>query len=74
MTLNFADGLQISLIVFASCVYTATTYGFGTHLKDLLKNGGNLPKAMMVSLALNTHPIDTTNVFSSSGSLSFSTL
>jgi predicted DNA repair protein MutK len=49
-TANNANRAQIFLIVFAAMVYTATVYGFGTHVVDLQRNGGSLPKAMMVTL------------------------
>jgi hypothetical protein len=45
---EFADNLQICLILLAACIYTATTYGFGMRVKDIKESGGDVKEALKV--------------------------
>lgn len=46
---GLVDYSQIFLILLASFIYTATTYGFGMRVVDIVATGGNVTKAMKVS-------------------------
>lgn len=45
----FVIAANICLIVLASCMYTATTYGFGMRVADIKRTGGDIPHALKVS-------------------------
>ncbi|KAF1836161.1 hypothetical protein BDW02DRAFT_629041 [Decorospora gaudefroyi] len=42
----FVIAANVWLILFAACVYMATNYGFGMHLVDIERTGGDFTKAM----------------------------